>query len=396
MNPPPYDSIGTFLVFLIGIPALVIQFMPPEVRALIMKRGRHVVRFGFFAGIWIFLALVVSTVGIIASVNCGEYEPGKFSCPLLMDRLWILDEWLWPVVFVLLCAITIAASVTVITKFGRRTTLVDDWRGQAVRELDRTGRLDSKAIHDLIDLGRQSEGGSEKDIVLQALYKITERMFHSDKYHGDGLENLLEGLADVVAIDPHLGNSRNFETVMDIMQSVIAEVPLGENGAPPDLLHAVGGLSTIGVIAVRHLKTRITAEQVVNGYIISLNLAAERHANLATAVSEALREIGIAAIETDQMFLALKAFEKLEIRIESLPAHSVDGEVVHDTLALLAHFWTAGATARGYVHKQMCEIVPFLKQDMQVALRSAQEHAARTSHFHTADLLAQMLQEYEA
>lgn len=395
MNPPPYDGIGTFLVFLIGIPALVIQFMPPEVRALIMKRWRHMLRFALLAGGWIVLALFVSTIGIVGQLNCVPSVTEKYICPLFFDRGWIWEAWLWPLVFVLLSSITIAASITVITQFGRRTKLVDGWRGQAVRHLNKDGRLDPKALHDLIDLGRASDGGLEKDIVLQALFQITERVYHSKHYEGDSLEILLEGLADVVVTDPHLGNSRNFETVMDILQSVVAEVPIGANGPPPDLLHAVGGLSTIGQVAVRHLNAQVAAKPIVSGYIISLSLAAERHPRISTSVSEALRDLGIIAIETGQMFLALKAFEKLEIRIESQSEHSVHGEVVHDTLALLAHFWTTGPTARGYVNKQIVEILPYLDSGRHDALLAAQQHAARTSHFQTADRIGEMAAQME-
>ena len=72
------------------------------------------------------------------------------------------------------------------------------------------------------------------------------------------------------------------------------------------------------------------------------------------------------------------------------------GELVADTLGLLAHFWFAGETAKEYARVRLERVVDSLEKDLVSALDAAADHCAQTTQFRTADLLRRLRRDVEA
>ena len=57
----PFDAISTFFIFMIGLPAIVFQWLAPEVRQVVVKRWQELV---LDSGLPVLAGLVLIGVGI--------------------------------------------------------------------------------------------------------------------------------------------------------------------------------------------------------------------------------------------------------------------------------------------------------------------------------------------
>ena len=80
----PYDALGTFLVFLIGVPALVIQSMDAEVRRAVMKRPLMLV---LRAGWPFIIALLIIIAALIVLA-----QPDAALTPLLTNTTPVANQ----------------------------------------------------------------------------------------------------------------------------------------------------------------------------------------------------------------------------------------------------------------------------------------------------------------
>jgi hypothetical protein len=91
------------------------------------------------------------------------------------------------------------------------------------------------------------------------------------------------------------------------------------------------------------------------------------------------------------LLIAISALGHLTNLVEqSAPA---GGEVVADTVGLLAHFWVDGATGRSFAHERLTRLEGFLKADLPPALDATIEHCAHRTLFRTADKVRRVREE---
>ncbi len=389
----PFDGLATYIIFLIGLPALVIGNMSPEIRRVVTARERRW-RLLLITGGWFFLGVLVVVIGVAVELN-WPYQDGQ-PLPLSLafaPQFVIKEPMVWATVFGLLVPIAAIASVVVINLYGRRAVIVQDLGKEVARKLRVTGRLDDASLKELLELGRQSDPGQDKELVLDAIFRLADETCRHPKYRGDSLEALVLGLVEVVAADPLLGNSQNFDRAEDILEHIVMNNGLSQthDQRTGDVVHSVHVLSVLGRAALRSLKSGVGVDVTLSSYVQALELVADRQQEAFTEVSQALLEIGIAAIQEDKQFIAIDALDKLCTLVQN--EGQAQGELVDDLFGLMSYFWVDGATAHDYICKKVDEMRAYLALSQIEALRAAQARCAQTSHFETADNLRKMMNE---
>jgi hypothetical protein len=397
MSDVPYDALATLLVFLIGVPALIIQSMDPEIRRAVMKKP---VELALRAGLPFLLAI---TIVIAATVNVGltssspsASAPSSLTPPaatqITTGNLGPITSSAsglsWMPVLGLLLVLTIVAFAISIAYYGQRDRIVANLKQQVTRGPKRQARLNEKALATLIELGEQSAPGEDKELVLQALNELVFQVCKDPAYQGDSLETLITRLTDILICNAESGDSKNFRTAAGILQGVVM-IPAAPNQRPVDLLHAVRSISTLSRLALTYIEHALERENILLNCVETLGRAANRYSEATTDVSQALFEIGIAAMEKKQVLVATAALNKLFTLVEANQPAS--GELVADTLGLASHFWAAGETARDYVEEKLNAAKSELADKWRTALRAAQKHCTITMQFETADNLGKMI-----
>lgn len=390
----PFDALSTFFIFLIGIPALVIENQAPELRRIVLRRPRS--RWLYFrTGVWIVLALVIIGLGVFLDLlpNDNPATDDRILSFALVGLNYTLHEaWIWLGVFALLVVISIVATVRFLRRYGGYRGILDDLHKEIIKPLrqDAVPYLQHDSLKDLIELGRQSDAGQDKDQVLQEISRLVHQVCAHPKYRGDSLEDTIKGLVGVVGADPNVGSSLNFEAAAKILEHILT----GEQRTVPlertdDISDAIRVLSQLGRQAARQLKAQIEIEATLNVYLETLDLAADKYSASLTDVTQALLELGSVALEEHQMVIAMGALQKLIILLES--TSPPQQELTADVLGLMAHFWGHGETSRALVRARLGDIQPVLTKPLPEALGEAQQHCAQTSRFKTSDCLHEML-----
>lgn len=409
----PYDAISTFLVFIIGVPALVIQSMDEEVRRAVMKEPLALV---IRAGLPFVLALgiVFAASAIILVPWPGEAStapnvpiaptPG-IGAATSMDRIAVAvekqiaqaeedqraqnkREQVWTVTIIVLALLTAAASGLVLYEYGSRDRVIIGLTRPITTRLKKKGQLDEQALTVLIELGEQSQPGEDRQLVLVGMGKLAQQVREHQSYRGDSLEPLIDGLKTILVSDL-AGNPKNFRAAIGILQEILMTPPTSPEQHSSDLFYAIRALSELSRAALMHIEQASEIEHLVLVRTGSLQSATLLYPKALTEVSQALLEIGVAAIEKKQTLAAITALDKLFGLVEANPPAS--GELVADTLGLASHFWVDGDTARKYVEAKLASTKGDLEQTWRKALEAARDHCARTMQFEAADNLDKMI-----
>lgn len=356
----PFDALTTLFVFLIGVPAIVLQTMPPELRRVVTKRSRRLLaEFGIPLG----FAIAVAGAGMVLARN-GAWDPGR----------------IWTGVLAVLFLVASLTAIRFLSRYGRRNAVVHRLELETGRTIPRTGRPVEDSVHDLIELGQSSEPGREKEWVLESLLRLTERVCGHPRYLGDALEDILMGALAIVLTGSQRRNAQNFTTATRVLRCVVMTFERAD-GAPArqaDLIHAIRALSRLG-------RASLALEDA--GYALAAvqALGRTRLPRGDVSVSQALFEVGVEAVARDQMLIAISCLERLMTLVEARkPAR---GELVADTLGLMAHFWHSGETGREYARLRLERTQEYLETDLASALEAAAHHCAQTMQFRTADLV---------
>jgi hypothetical protein len=378
MNDIPFDAIGSLLLFLIGVPALVIQSIAPEVRNVVSKRW---LRLLLETGLPVVVALAAFIAGLLRHVLWPDADAISVD-GLLRMPLPEVGAWTWTLVLGVIIATATYTAMRIPYRYGRRAVIIRSLE----QEIFHDGALVEHSLEDLIALGRQSEAGEDKELVLKALYRLAIKMYAVPGYSGDRLEALILGLTDVLVSSTQPGNGQNYDTAAQIL----LHITKATKQPTADVLAAIQTLGALGQGVLHHvgpLNIRPTAMK----YVQALGSTANRHPNNASDVSQALFEIGVVAVRKDQILIAMATLsDLLMLAQDHQPAHK---ELSSDVLGLIAHFWVAGPTARDYAEDKLREVSSSLGQPLEDALEAARRHCARTTQFQVADNLARLLKD---
>jgi hypothetical protein len=363
----PFDAAVTLLIFLVGIPALVLQFMAPDVRRVTMEK------ITFPKEVSIRLVIAVSLM--LASV-------------LLAWGLPASKDFIFATMLVGLFVIVAATTVQVQFRYGWRETVIATLKKKVLISLERHGRLDKEALQRIIEIGKQSEAGPDREVILEALDEIVARTRLHLVYDGDMLGSLVDGLVKMLVSQPAPEDTPNYQLAVRILIAILS--------APNvktliDQQHAVRALSALGQTLLAEIAVTVGTDHIMMDYEEALGLAVTRHPSMLTDVTQSLLEVGAVALNHKHYLFAVATLERLlTIVEENLPSR----EALADLLGLLAHFWTDGESSREFAESRSERIgICAIKTEFPIihqAIQHAKLHSQMTMRFNTADKLAQM------
>jgi len=392
MNPQeidiPFDSIITLIVFLIGVPTLAFQSIPPDVRHIFFERRRLLGFLIVFILLPIISALVVSGVGIYAELNLNTD---------LKER-----AIRWIIVFSVMVAVIFVVAIYFPLRYSRRQGVLHLLEWEAFRQLRLRGKLPEETIEDLIDLGKNADSAQEKGIVLQSIHNLVEKTCGHPSYKGDSLETLILRIHEIVMVDSKPANLENFRMIAEIFQEIAVARKEIQHGI--DLQRTVKAAGGIGRAALMKFESGLEVDSIIMSYIQTLglinyikplDLINKQQFYVATDVSEALFEIGSLAAERHKDFVAVAALDKVTTMLyqapitEELPSYLVD-ELSADVVGLMAHIWMEGESQKEYILQKWPEVRECLGLPESEIFKRAWRHYLGKSQFETANRIAQM------
>jgi hypothetical protein len=372
----PFDALLTLLIFLVGIPALILQLISPTERHAVLKNGRLDVR-SFLKRALIFIA-----GGILVQLLL-------FILPIRNeDMLQLLRQLAWVILFVFLFALALDIAQKIPEQYGRREKIVDTLRRDVLNEMPKRKRLNvsGETFSDLANLGKHCEAGQERGMVAQAFMEIVNATLADSRYTGDSFETLIEELVHMLAFNPEAKDLYNYRTVLDILCTVLAANHSAETDN--DKRRAVHAISHLGRTLIVNFKS-VERDNAILAYVDSLEFALSKP-NMFTEVSQALFEIGICAAQTEHDFVAVAALDKLTSLAER-QSPPLPVEFVADMFGLLAHYWGMDGSRKEYAIHKFEETKKFLGKNRIQILKKAQSHLVSTMYFDEADKLGEMI-----
>ena len=369
----PLDAIATIFIFLIGLPAILLQTLPAEIRRAVLQERKQVALFTM--GPIVLSAAVVALGLLLTGPGAGEY--------MVASR----TEMLW---FLLLCTLLLICGTTalVLTERWRRSSVIGRLRRAAAHGIRHRGRPLEAPLTTLVQLGIQSQAGEDKGMVIQALARLTDQVQARQGYDGAQLEDIITGLEDLFVSGTHFGSPDNFLTAADMLLGLVLESRDRAHG--DDIEAAVQAVSLLGRASLRHEQSHIQIK-----FLEALAFAGDgEDIGYATWASQALFEIGSHAIESDRPLVAKAALSKLEMLV--LQHQPVRGELAWDFIGLLAHCWARRETGRDYSRPFLDQAEEIFEDPLPQVIRRAREACMQTARFQTGDYLARMLAEREA
>jgi hypothetical protein len=358
----PFDAFVTLLVFLVGLPAVVLQTLPGETRQLLAKRARHLVLDTALP----FGGAVAIVAGSGLAVRLGRIDP----------------DLVWTGTLAALLVLGLVSGVRIIRRYGRPESVVRLLEREALSGVARRGRPEEELLHDLVEFGRHCEPGRGREWVLETLQALAERTFADPRYRGDQLEDLIAGVVDLVVSGAERPSPRNLATASGILRRTLRALDKaqGDTFRQADALHAIHATSRLTRAALS-TEPESSALRMVQ----ALGVTGLRHPETSVAVSQVLYGMVAAALEVGKVLIAISALEHLITLLEAnAPA---EGELVADTLGAVAHFWASGATARAFARERLARIEGHLKSGLAAALEATEVHCAHRTLFRTADLV---------
>lgn len=371
----PFDGILTLLIFLVGIPALVLQLISAAERRAAMKKDALDVRSSLL------IALAVIIVGLIA-----QFLLSLFLYRSADTNKKLLEQLIWLGIFIPLIILVLGVAKRIPEQYGRREKIIDKLTQDVLRESEGKGRIGGGTFNDLANLGKQCDPGQEREMVVNAFKELAKATYVHPQYQGDSFEGLIDELVHVLASNPEPKDLVNYDTAIKILSAILS----ADNhfGADHDKQRAVHAISKLGRTLIIHFDS-VERDNIILDYIDSLEFALTKKAML-IEVSQALFEIGICAIEEQQDFMVVAALDKMTSLAEGYPP--LPREFVADMLGLLAHFWARDGSRKEFANTKLCEVEKFLPKDLVSSLDEARLHCKQTMYFDVADELTQMIE----
>jgi prepilin signal peptidase PulO-like enzyme (type II secretory pathway) len=367
----PYDAFVTLFVFLIGVPAVVLQTLPPETRQHVWKRPGELL-----------LDTVIPFAMVLAVLASG----------IAVSRAGLVSPVAaWTAVLGASLLIGVFAAVRVARKYSRRDSVIRRLQRQAERDLERTGRLGEEHLRDLVEFGKLTDSERARQWVLQSLLALTERICADPRYSGDGLEDLISGMLEILLTGSTPPYPQNVATATTLLRRTLRALDRAASDADKhaDVLHAMYAAGRLGKVALE-LRNDASALSLVQ----ALGITAHRHPETCVAAGQVLFELGVAALEGQRTLVGVAAVGHLTNLVESnAPA---TGELVVDTIGLLSHFWSDSETAREFARENLRALRGHLKDELTVALERTSEAWALRTWFGTADRVRAVLREMGA
>jgi hypothetical protein len=368
----PLDSIATIFIFLIGLPAILLQTLPSEVRYTVLKNRQQVALFTLGP---IVVAVMVVALGVYMTHPSGPL--GDVS-----DRL---AEVIWFTIITALLFVCGGGALLLI-QLWRRVSVIKRLRRAAGHGITIFGRPIEEGLSTLIELGVQSRGGEDKNLVIEALQELVTDTQAREGYDGAQLEELIKGLEDVLVAGPYKASAVNFKAGAELLERLVWESRDADDS--DDLKMAV---QLAGILCREAMRYEQPHDQIK--FVEILAFAGEgRDIGYATWASQALLDLGSQAIESGRTLVAMTALSKLESLV--LTYSPIKDELAFDFIGLIAHFHAQRETGRDY-GKQFLDAALFAEPLPEV-IRQARASCIQSARFRTGDCLTRLLADLQA
>lgn len=366
----PLDAITTIFIFMIGLPAILLQTLPAEIRRTVLQeRKQEVVIFTLGP---LLLASAVVGVGVYWTDAIQGTAAGRAAAQDQAELVWL------GLVAVLL--LVSGAAALVFTERWRRSSVVLHLYRAAARGIPRRGRPVEDMLRTLVELGIQSQAGQDKGLVIDALARLTRETQACRTYDGAQLEGVVNGLEDIFTAGAHAGSANNLLASADLLLGLIMDGC--DKTHSDDLKAAVQAVSLLGRLSLKHEQSHIQIK-----FLDALGWAGD--SGDAAWASQAMFEIGSAAFETNNILVAMTALSKLETLV--VRHGPVSGEMASDFVGLLAHCWARYETGRDYSFRFLDRAGDLFAEPLPDVIRKAREECMNRARFTTGNYLARML-----
>lgn len=371
----PLDAITTIFIFLIGLPAVLLQTLAPELRKIVRQRRWQLISFTI-------LPLVISGLIVAGGIALSHLKSTLRQAPPVLEKILCYDgQLLWISILTSLVLISGVFAI-LLSEQWRREGIIRKLRRRAASGLATKGRLLEEELMHLVQLGRHSHSGRNKELVLQTLAELAAVVQNGKAYDGRQLETLIKGLEDVLILGPlNLGSLENFRSAAGLLSDIV--IPASRARHSEDLKMAVQAISVLARTSMCFQTSLLPMK-----YLEALEFLYLGDHAAVTLMSQALFEIGSEAIEREQPLVAMAALSKLDGLAQRQTR--IEGELAHDYLSLIAHFWTHGETPQRYAAKILSSVQAGFTVELPEAIHAAQAHCAQTAKFKTADYLIAM------
>lgn len=375
----PFDAILTLLIFLVGIPALILQLISSTERRVINKGGRLDV------GSFLIRALLIILTGIALQIVFLLLLKNRVAD----DLRSLIGQIIWLLVFTGLFYLAWIISQRIPKQYGRREEIIKTLQKDILSDLKKRKRLNvsGEAFDDLVSLGKHCEAGQEREMVVRAFLEIVNEVLTDARYNGDSLEMPIEELTHILAFNPEAKDLYNYRMAVDIFSSILAHD--GAASSADDKRRAIHAVSHLSRTLMLNFQS-VERDNVILAYLNSLDFVM-RKANLLMEISQALFEMGICALKAGQDFIAVAVIDKLTSLAErqSPPLHP---EFSSDLFGLLASCWVKDGSRRDFARRKFEDLKKLLGKPYLPRLREAQAHLIDTIYFDESDYLGQMIE----
>lgn len=372
----PFDGILTLLIFLVGIPALVLQLISAAERRAAMKRNGLDVQLFLRWAVYIILAGLMLQF-VVVHWLADKPQIGETDKGLVAQLLWLL-------VFIPLFYLAIRVSRQIPEQYGRREKIVEKLTQDVLKELQTKIRVGGATFADLANLGKHCDPGQEREMVVNALKDIVKAVIAKPAYKGDSFETLIDELVHMLASDPEPKDLNNYDIAIKILSAILSAQ--SQAGTEDDKRRAVHAASKLGQTLITNFKS-VERDNIILEYIDSLEFALPQR-DMLTEVSQALFEIGVCAVREGHDFVFIAALDKMTALAETYPP--LPSEFVTDLLGLIAHYWVKEGSRNRLARDKFNEVRKFLESPILPILETAGAHLVKTMYFDEADKLAQM------
>lgn len=370
----PFDGIMTLLIFLVGIPALILQLISSaERRAVIKKEGLDVKSF-------LIKAIIVLAIGMSLQFGLTIVLNSLNSKDVIKN---LAEQFVWLCIFIVLFLLVLRVSKQVPEQYGRRERIIEKLAKDVLLESKTKSRIAGGTFSDLANLGKQCEPGQEREMVINAFKDLVKDTLGSPKYKGDSFEALIDELVHMLVANPEPKDLSNYDLTIKTLSAILSHNQVETEDDKQRALHAI---SKLGRTLIIHFKS-VERDNIILDYIDSMELALNKKGML-TEVSQALFEIGVCAIEEDQDFMVVAVLDKMTSLAEKYSL--LPDEFVADMLGLLAYFWAKGGSRKEHANLKLIDVKKHLPKDLVLSFEVARSHCIKTMYFGVADELAHM------
>ena len=375
----PFDAILTLLIFLVGIPAVILQLISAAERRVIVRKEKIDVNSFLLIAIGIFL------IGFIFQLGLAWYANGKPEFQL--EKL--LEQIIWLFTFAALFGLALHVVKKIPEQFGQREKIIENLSKDILQDAGENCKISGDAFDDLVNLGVQCEAGEEREMIVSQLSDFVLLLLSCENYNGDSFEQLIEELIRILVSNPTAQDLNCYALSIRMFSEILSHD--ATNLHMDDKRRALSAISLLGQTMLEHFKS-VQADKLILDYVDTTELAALAEKDLLTDVSQVLFDLGICAANADQDFVAVAALDKLASLAEFHTPMPFEFSV--DLLGLLSHFWVADKSRRIYAERKVARIESFLPKKLIPALEDAESHCYLTVQFDTADNLKEMRNAY--